>query len=200
MTQFSAIDYRLANGDVPGFVDRVGGGGGDAPIAPPRPPPTRNIVKADSAPFANHDERMRARRDQRREQERVRMEQDLPLEKRPIMKGTAAKRAREGILVLVRIRYLFQMLQILHHPVFSWNTSSFSFQIWPRSKTFPPTKKHCHRYTNVLSAHAAASPAAFTLTTSSILLSQRAPCEISYEWTRSTKSRTFLSEMSVCCK
>ena len=56
------------------------------------------------------------------------MEQDLPLEKRPIMKGTAAKRAREGILVLVRIRYLFQMLQILHHPVFSWNTSSFSFR------------------------------------------------------------------------
>ena len=92
MTQFAAVDYRLANGDVPSFVDRVGGG--DAPIAPPRPPPTRNIVKADSAPFANHDERMRVRRDQRREQERVRMEQDLPLEKRPIMKGIAAKRAR----------------------------------------------------------------------------------------------------------
>ena len=93
MTQFSSVDYRMVNGQVGGFVDRAGGGDGptvreDIPIVPPRPPPTRNVVRADPVSFGDHDERMKRRQEQRKERERIRMEQDLPLEKRPIMRGT----------------------------------------------------------------------------------------------------------------
>ena len=109
MTQFSAVDYRYASGQVGGFVDRLAGGdgsaatpgggangAGDAPIAPPRPPPrpppSRNVIRADPASFGDHDERLKRRQEQKRERERIRMEQDLPLEKRPIMKGMTVLR------------------------------------------------------------------------------------------------------------
>ena len=89
MTLFSSVDYRYANGEVDGFTERLGGsgGGGDAPIAPPRPPPIRNVVRADPASFGDHDDRLKRRQEQRRERERTRIEQDIPLEKKPIMRG-----------------------------------------------------------------------------------------------------------------
>lgn len=93
MTQFSSVDYRYANGEVGGYTERLDGGvggGGDAPIAPPRPPPTRNVVRADPASFGDNDDRLKRRQEQRRERERTRIEQDLPLEKKPIMKELAA--------------------------------------------------------------------------------------------------------------
>ena len=87
MTQFAAVDYRYANGEVSGFTERLNDGGGDAPIAPPRPPPIRNLVRADPTAFGDQEDRMKRRQEQRRERERTRIEQELPLEKRPIMKG-----------------------------------------------------------------------------------------------------------------
>jgi len=90
MTQFAAVDYRYANEEVSGFTERLNDGGGDAPIAPPRPPPIRNLVRADPTAFGDQEDRMKRRQEQRRERERTRIEQELPLEKRPIMKELAA--------------------------------------------------------------------------------------------------------------